>query len=92
MNKQMYKKLVLASIMVISAQSAQAFDSTMADSVVGCVDQEKVKKLVSYAAAKDTEAFSKAVLLGVSDGSCAVFNAGDSVDVTDVTLGGLNKV
>ena len=71
---------------------AFAFPSTIGDAAVGCQEKDKLEKLLSYARAKDNEAFTKALLLGVSDGSCHMFHAGDSVEVTDVKWSGLNQV
>jgi hypothetical protein len=87
------KNLAIAILAAVTLSTeALAFPSTIGDSVVGCQDREKLEKLLSYARAKDTEAFTKAMLLGISDGSCHMFQAGDSVEVTDVKWTGLNQV
>ncbi|OAI27009.1 MULTISPECIES: hypothetical protein [Methylomonas] len=86
------RKLLFAIVMGLVFQNVIAFESKIADSAVGCRDQAKLEKLLSYARSKDNEAFTKALLLGVSDGSCAMFQAGESVDVTDVKWSGLNQV
>lgn len=86
------RKLLIITILTLAAQSAIAFESKITDSAVGCTDQTKLEKLLSYARSKDNEAFTKALLLGVSDGSCTMFKAGESVDVSDVKWSGLNQV
>jgi hypothetical protein len=87
------KNLTIAILAAVTLSTeAFAFPSTVGDSVVGCQDKEKLEKLLSYSRAKDTEAFTKALLLGLSDGSCYMFKAGEAVDVTDVKWTGLNQV
>jgi hypothetical protein len=86
------KKLLIFTILTLLTKSAIAFESELIDSAVGCTDQTKLEKLLSYARSGDKEAFAKALLLEVSDGSCTMFKEGESVDVTDVKWTGLNQI
>jgi hypothetical protein len=88
----MIKKFLLASICVIATQSAFAFESTIADSAVGGTEQSKLENLLGYARDKDTAAFTSGLMQGISNSTCAMFQPGEKVFVTDVKLSGLNKI
>lgn len=90
----MFKKILAASIILVAiSNNAYAFEATMTSSVAGCTEDDKLKKLLGYARDQDKEAFAKALMLGITDGTCTLFEEGERVFVTDVgVLSGLNKV
>lgn len=54
------------------------------DSRPGCTDREYFEKLTSYAAQKDENAFKSALASGLADGTCTLFESGETVFVMDV--------
>jgi len=52
----------------------------------GCSDREYFEKLGSYAVQKDNQAFSQGLAAGILAGSCTMFNAGESVYITDTAI------
>ena len=77
--------------MLLISQSTLAFTKTIKNQSIGCENDKYLEKLVSYARQKDTQAFTKALLNGITEGTCLMFKQGESVDVTEVGLT-MNKV
>lgn len=87
----MKQKVIPILTMLLISQSSMAFTKTIKNQSVGCENDKYLEKLVSYARQKDTQAFTKALLKGISEGTCLMFEQGESVDVTEVGLT-MNKV
>ncbi|NLJ26385.1 MAG: hypothetical protein GX433_00015 [Deltaproteobacteria bacterium] len=61
--------------------------------VSGCKSREYTDKLSGYVAAKDSEAFKKALMAGYLTGECVPFKQGERVIITDTALfSGLMKI
>ncbi len=56
------------------------------DGNVGCIEKEDYKRLVSYAAENDLEAFKKALAALVLSGRCIMFKTGDEVFLRDTAF------
>jgi len=52
----------------------------------GCVDKEQYQKIVSYVSDGDQEAYKKALLEALLDGSALFFEKGQIVKVTDNSI------
>jgi len=60
---------------------------------IGCTDRDYFEKLASYAAVKDTEAFTRALGAALLTGDCVTFKAGEPVFLVDTAIfSGLVKV
>lgn len=49
----------------------------------GCIDRDYFDKLYGYIAQKDSEAFSKALSVGLATGTCTMFKKGEIVYTED---------
>jgi hypothetical protein len=63
------------------------------DKWIGCVNKDEYKRLIGYAVDKDEEAFGKALLVGLANGTSTMFEDGETVYLEDTGfLSGLIQV
>ena len=85
------KKLALAALLLIPF-AAQAGDHVIASKVPACQSQELFTKMSAASAAGDKEAMKKYLLISSASDNCVVFNAGESVYLTDTDWHGYAKI
>lgn len=84
----------LVTMYLVAPYPSRAQEQTISsDNYFGCTSKDYFEKIASYAADKDLEAFKKALLAGLLDGTCTMFKRGETVYLEDTSIfSGLVKV
>ena len=80
--------MILAAVLMSS--NAMASTRTTNNVAAGCIEKEQIEDLVHLSG--DATALRKQIVSYVITGQCTVFNAGEVVNIEDVSFLGLTRV
>ena len=83
------KKLIILAFVLMSA-NAMASTQTVNRIAPACIEKEQIESLIHLA--KDVVAFKKQFMLLIIARQCTVFDAGEVINIDEVSFSGLTQV